>query len=251
MKRTFFLLSALLLLSGLEPLAAQFEGQITFRAYEPGEIDRPERVMQIYLTPERILLQSQDRYRLMPGVVANGLLIRHDEKDFVFKTSETEGIQITQEEVDGLSNMLARLPGGSTGSTSSQGFDWERVEETGESAVISGYPVQQLLVHEPDSGNWISVWLTDQIKVNWGILNETWKNSTAALVQSDLPIEVFMNRNSFPLLIEYYREGERVTIVEAVDVRRQSVDSAQMDLPGTMRLTGISDLVMRMMMERR
>lgn len=251
MKRLSLLLLIMLLLSGLEPLRAQFEGQVTFRAYDPGEINSPERVMHIYLTPERILLQSQERYRLMPGVIANGLLIRHDEKDFVFKTSENDGILITQADVDGLSNMLARLPGGSAGSSSSQGFDWERVEETGESAVISGYPVQQLLVHEPDSDSWISVWLTDQIKVNWGILNETWKNSTAALVQSDLPIEVFMNRNSFPLLIEYYEEGEIVTIVEAVDVQRKSVETARMELPDSMRLTGFSDLVMRMMMERR
>lgn len=250
MKRLFIPLTVLLLLAGALPLKAQFEGQIIFRAHniESGQSGQNNRYMHFFITPQRILMQSEDQYRLMRGVHTDGLLIRHDHEDFVFKTDEGEGIQITKSDIEGLSQMLGRLQGSS--SQDDGKFDWSRVEETGESKEISGFTVQQLNVHDPEGNSYISVWLTDEIKVNWGILQETWSNSTSMLVQSDLPIEVFMNRNSFPLLIEYYKDDNLNAVAEAVKISKSAVDKDYLEIPADMQLLGFNELIMRMMRDR-
>lgn len=248
MKRLLLFLLVLFLLADVSTLKAQFEGEIVFRAHNTGQVEQQGRYLHFYITPLRILMLSEDQYRLMRGVRANGLLIRHDQKDFVFKTDDTEGIQITKADIDGLSQMLGRIQGNSRQNV--ERFDWNRVEETDETRDISGYTVQLLKVHHPEDESYIAVWLTDEIKVNWGVLQETWSNSTSMMVQSDLPIEVFMNRNSFPLLIEYYKGGKLNAVAEAVKVTNSGVDKSMFEIPSDMRLLGFNELIMRMMRDR-
>lgn len=248
MTRKFLLLFVFLLFVNVPTLKAQFEGEVVFRAFNPGQAEQEGRFMHFLITPQRILMQSEDQYRLMRGVRANGLLIRHDLEDFVFKTDETEGIQISKNDIDGLSQMMDRFQGNTR--ESAERFDWDLVEETGETREISEYTVKQLKVHHPEEDSYISVWLTDEIKVNWGVLYDTWSSSTAMMVQSDLPIEVFMNRNSFPLLIEYYKNDNLNAVIEAVKVTNSGVDENLLEIPADMRLLGFNELIMRMMRDR-
>jgi hypothetical protein len=229
--------------------AAQFEGEITFRAYEPERAENPQRYLQFVATPERIYLSSNDRYKVFSGLDANGFLVRNDQNDFVFISGEDDALRISKEDVSSLANLIERVQGSAgTG----QQFDWDgRLQVTGETKTIAGHRTEQIKVFEEDSENYVSVWLTDEIKVNWGILENSWHHSLSKVVEMDLPIEVFMNRQSFPLQMEFYRNNTLETVVEATRVNRRSIDRRLVEIPEGVKLLGITDLMMNMMRDRR
>jgi hypothetical protein len=249
-----YIISALfsfLLLFVIQPdqATAQFEGEITFRSYEPENSMQANRYLQFIATPQRIFLNSSSRYKIFTGLDADGFLVRNDQNDFVFISGESDALRISKDDIDGLSNLMQRMPGSSANNT--QQFDWEgRFEETGEIETISGHRTEQFKIYEEDTNNYISVWLTDEVKVNWGILEETWHQSMSKLVDMDLPIEMIMNRNSFPLRIEYYKDNKLETVVEAVRVQRRSIDQDLVEVPEGVKMMGIADLMMRMMRDR-
>lgn len=229
--------------------AAQFEGEITFRAYEPERAENPQRYLQFVATPERIHLSSNDRYKVFSGLDANGFLVRNDRNDFVFISGEDDALRISKEDVNSLANLIERMHG-SAGTR--QPFDWDgRLQVTGETKTIAGYNTEQIKVYEEDSENYVSVWLTDAIKVNWGILEDSWHHSLSKVVDMDLPIEVFMNRQSFPLQMEFYRDDVLETVVEATRVNRSSIDIKLVEVPEGVKMLGIADLMMKMMRDRR
>jgi hypothetical protein len=228
---------------------AQFEGEIVFRAYEPESTMQTNRYLQFIATPNRIYLNSESQYKVFAGLDADGFLVRNDQNDFVFLSGESDALRISKDDVNSLTNLMQRMTGSSGNSNQ---FDWEgRFRETGETETISGHRAEKFEVYEEDTNNYISVWLTDEVKVNWGILEETWHQSMSKIVDMDLPIEMIMNRNSFPLKIEYYRDNRLETVVEAVRVQRRSIDQALVEIPDGVKMLGIADLMMRMMRDRR
>lgn len=247
----FLCLTALLILFFLsEKASAQFEGQIQFRAFEPDRIEKPHRGLEFTATGQRIHMTSDHHYRVFGGLDANTFLVRNDRNDFVFISGDSDALRISREDVDGLSNLIQRMQGSS--SSGQQQFDWDRsLEQTGETKTILGFNTEQIKVYQQDSNNYISVWLTEEIKINWGILQDTWHQSMAAVVNMDLPIEVFMNRNSFPLMIEYYEDDRLATVVEATGINRERVDQTVVEIPQGVKMMGITDLMMRMMREQR
>lgn len=253
MSRHFFKLTVIFLIvaaSFPDKVSAQFEGEIFFRVYEPDRLENPQRDMQFIATPQRIYLKSKDQYRVFSGMDANGFLVRNDRNDFVFISGETDALRISREDVDSLAGLIERVQGSSE--NQQQPFDWDgRLKETGETMTISGYRTEKITVHDAETDNYVSVWLTDQIKINWGILQDTWYNSMSKFVNMDLPIEVIMNRNSFPLKIEFYQDSRLVTVVEAVRINRRSIENQLVDVPEGMNMIGITDLMMRMMRDRR
>lgn len=250
-KFVYKLLILLVVVFGIsEKSSAQFEGEIFFRAFEPENIGETERFMQFIATSERIYLSSNDQYRVFAGMDANGILVRNDHNDFVFISGETDALRISREDVDGLANLIERMDGSSD--VHQNQFDWDgSLKETGETKTISGYRTEQIIVYDDSNNSHVSVWLTDTIKINWGILHETWYNSMSKFVKMELPIEVFMNRNSFPLQIEYYRDDKLVSVVEATRVNKRSIESQLVDVPEGVKMLGITDLMMRMMQDRR
>jgi hypothetical protein len=232
-----------------DKVSAQFEGEIVFRAYEPESGIQANRFLQFIATPNRINLNSDNQYKVFTGLDADRFLVRNDQNDFIFLSGDSDALRISKEDVDGLSNLMQRMTGGSG---SIQQFDWERrLEETGNREIIAGHRTEQFKVYEENSDNYISVWLTDEVKVNWGILEETWHQSMSKIIDLDLPIEMIMNRNSFPLKIEYYKENQLETVVEAVQVQRRSIDQALVDIPDGVKMMGFADLMMRMMRDQR
>lgn len=248
---TLLSLTALFILFFLPgKISAQFEGQIQFRTYEPDILENTYSGLAFTATEQRIHITSDNHYKVFAGLDANTFLVRNDRNDFVFISGDSDALRISREDVDGLSSLIQRVQG-SSGSGDQQ-FDWDgKLEQTGESKNILGYDTEQIKVYQQDSDSYVSVWLTEEIKINWGILQDTWHQSMAAIVNMELPIEVFMNRNSFPLLIEYYEEGRLATVVEATSINRGRVNSNVLEIPQGVKMMGITDLMMRMMRDRR
>ncbi len=230
--------------------SAQFEGEVRFHAFEPDEPNSPTRTVQFFATPDRILLQSNFRYRAFPGLDADAFMVRNDRQDFVFLSGSEQAMQISKDEVQGLANLIGRMQGGNQGQ--SRSFDWDtRLEETGQTQQILGFRTEQFKVHEENSDRYVSVWLTDEIQIRWGMLQDTWDQTLSSVIEIDMPIEVFMNRRSFPLQIDYYDGDRLITRVEARQVDRRAVNPERFDIPEGARMIGIADLMMNMMRQRR
>lgn len=188
---------------------------------------------------------------VMSGVSTNGILVRNDLQDFVFMTGENEALKIAKEDIDALVNLMNRVQGNSE-RVDQQVFNWdEKVEETGREKSMHGYTVKEFVLNTEKENQFVSVWLTDQINVNWGLLYDAWNTTGSKQLSEQIPIELIMNRRSFPLLIEVYDNDEMVFRAESISVNRQNFDRSKTELSSTVKLIGFTDLMMNMFRQRR
>lgn len=227
----------------VEPVRAQFEGEIFYLVEEFREGLPSERTYHFGATPERMFLQSSHSHQLMRGVHANRFLVRNDRRDLVLINRNNESFQVTGEEAEALAQLIRQMKG-----SEAQPVDWDsRVRETGREDEIQGMKVFEFQVQHPDKPLIVSVWLTTDIQITWGYLESLWRQSLAGVLEMEVPVEVFMNRNSFPLRIEYREDGELTTRIEAVRVRRGVLSPSSVEIPAGATSIGMSDLMMRMM----
>ncbi len=248
------ILSSLLLLLALilaKPVSAQFEGQVQYRILnvDGGETEQTD--LNLVFTPDRIFIGSSSSLDVMSGLSTNGILVRNDMQDFVFNTGDDEAFKIAKYDIDRLVDLMNRVSGRSD-NDQKQSFDWDnRVEETGRTQQLHGYTVKEFVLKEDSADRHVSVWLTDQIKVRWGLLNDAWHTTGRKQLEEDLPVELIMNPNSFPLLIEGFNGNNRVFSAEAVSVNSRDFDRSLTELSPNIKLLGFSDLMMNMFRQRR
>jgi len=247
------IISFLLLLATLvaTPVSAQFEGQVQYRILNVDSGVTEQTDLNMVFTTERIFIGSSSSLNVMSGLSTNGILVRNDEQDFVFNTAEDEAFKIAKYDIDRLVELLNRVSGKSE-NDQKQGFDWDnRVEETGRTQQLHGYTVKEFVLKEDSKDRHVSVWLTDEIKVRWGLLNDAWHTTGKKQLDQDLPVELIMNPNSFPLLIEGFNGDQRVFKAEALSVNSHDFDRSLTELSPNVNLLGLSDLMMSMFRQRR
>ncbi|MEX1211254.1 MAG: hypothetical protein WEA36_00270 [Balneolaceae bacterium] len=226
-----------------EPVQAPFEGEIFYLVEEFREGLPAERTYHFRATPERMYLESSHSHVLMRGVHANRFLVRNDQRNLVLINRDQESFQVTGEEAEALAQLIRQMKRGEAAPV-----DWDsRVRETGRKMEIQGMQAVEFEVRHPDRPLMVSVWLTSEIQVAWGYLETLWRQSLSGLLEMDVPVEVFMNRNSFPLRIEYREDGELTTRIEAVRIRRGVLSPSALEIPEGTTPIGMSDLMMRMM----
>lgn len=233
-----------------EPLLAQFEGKIEYRVTSAQQEDDEPNNFHLTFTKNRLFIQSDDEMNVMSGVNTSGVLIRSDENDFIFMTGPDEALKIDKADIENLMTMMNRIQG-RTPAAEQKSFDWERVEETGKTQNLLGYQATELIIKGETSGEYVSVWLTDQIKVDWGLLQQTWNDVGSKQVDSEVPMEMIMNRNSFPLLVEAYEDNVLTMRAESVRIDNKSFDRSVTEIPPGTTLMGFSDMMMNMFRQKR
>jgi hypothetical protein len=192
----------------------------------------------------RIAVDSNISMNVMAGLRARGVYVRHELSDFVVVTTDDEGIKITKSELDNLVGMINQFQGRKP-AAEQKPFDWDRrVRETGETKEIHGYTTVEFELDGERDGEVISVWLTDKIKVDWGLLLDAWTSVGASQFDQEIPIEILMNANSFPLLVEVERAGQIIYRAEATNVSSPLNDQGRVNVPEGLKLLGLSDLMM-------
>lgn len=230
---------------------AQFEGEIDFVVQYPTSSQQQDSRLNMAFTKDRIFIESNNSMDVMTGLSTNRILVRNDHQDFVLTTGPNEALKISKSDLDGLMNLIERVQGQPV-KESKGSFKWdEKVTETGNTRSIAGYTVSEFVLKGDREGEDISVWLTDEIKVDWGLLNEAWHTTGTKQVGDDIPIELVMNRNSFPLLIEVHRNEQVVLRVESERVHRGRTDPSKMELASDVKLLGFTDVMMNMFRQRR
>lgn len=244
MVRTIATLLFLFCFISLTPAFAQFEGEIRFEMYDPSEPGSDKVQLYFSFTGERIFIGSDTSVNMLAGLRSEGVLVRNDLKDFVLITSENEGMNIKLDEIETLNTLINRIQS-QQGSAQREPFDWDRrVTETGNSRQIYGYTAYEYLITGDESDETLSVWLTDGIRVNWGILRDVWYSTGVSRFDREIPLEIVMNRTSFPLLIEARKDEEIVFRAETVHLNNSFFDRSVVEIPQGMRLLGLTDIMM-------
>ena len=230
---------------------AQFEGQIDFLIHNYQDGNQEITNLDMTFAKDRIYLGTQSTVDVMSGLSTNGILVRNDHQDFVFMTGHNEALKVAKSDIDGLVNLINRVQGKNEPAEKTP-FRWdEKVIETGNTKTINGYQTREFVLKSDENNGTVSVWLTDQIKVNWGLLNEVWHTTGSKQLGEEIPIELVMNRNSFPLLVEAFKDDIIVLRAESTVVNTRTFDRSKIELSSDLKLLGFTDLMMNMFRQRR
>ncbi|HET6527889.1 MAG TPA: hypothetical protein VFG39_03985 [Balneolaceae bacterium] len=243
MKKSVHYLSAMIMVACFtQPAVGQFEGTITYQSYEYS--DNGEREKQdeftLYITPNRIMLQGNDKYNFMGSIETEGVLVRLDRQDFIFMTGDKQALSISKTDIISMMNMFG------AGSQSNSDDEEIRYKKTGESKSILGYPSDKF-VFKDDEGHNTIVWMTKDIDVNWGMLAEPWGNNADNLISGGFPMDVVFKEKYFPVKVQGYKNGELVTVLEAVKVDRSAVPRAMVDVPNGVQILSFQEYLFREM----
>lgn len=225
---------------------AQFEGEISFKVTHPNQQSNQMMLMDMTFTENRIFVDSNVSMDVMAGLSAQGVLVRHDEQDFVVITGQDEGLQVAKSDLESLVDLINQMQGRQQ-NADSEPFPWEeRLVETGEERTMHGFNTQKFILKGEQNGEYVSVWLTDEIVVDWGLLSDAWYAIGSKQLNQDVPIEIVMNNQSFPLLVESYVNEQVVFRAESVSVDEDSFDRTKTTLSPNLKLIGLTDLMMNM-----
>jgi hypothetical protein len=230
---------------------AQFEGQISMNLYgeENGSVTVSK--LNLYATSDRIMFKGEDNVEFMKGMNSDGLLIRNDMKDFVILTGQSQALQVTKAEIEGLVEMLSSWAEESTeyDATSPPKPNWEFSDRT---KTILGLETAEMIIKDEENPNkHLAIWMTPNVDINWGMLSERWKNLPKDIerefngVAQDI---VFQGKN-FPLMIEAVEGEDRTVVMEVTNVNRSNVAKAMVEIPSGTTLMSFKDFMFQKMME--
>ena len=243
----------LLLISGLSvTVQAQFQGKIEMNLYSEDDGQTEVSKLNMFVTNNRIMIQGDEMFSFGENMDAEGLLIRNDHSDFVLMMGENKAIQVTKTEIEGLIDMFSSMSGQSQAPQGSQ-EEGPKYRFTDETRTILGKECAEMIVEDEDNPeNYLSIWLTPKVEINWGMLAEPWKNIPQGMeseihgVSQDL---LFKGKN-FPMLIEAH-EGDEVTkLFEVVNMQESSVAKAMVEIPSGITLISARDYIFNMMMQQ-
>lgn len=232
---------------------SNFQGQIVLKTYnvdkQSGKKSEDGSV-NLYFTPDRIMVQDMDDYRRMGPIQSNGVLIRMKEKDFVFLTGEKQALRISKDDIvsmysmmQNMSSMMSQQSNGSKDPSSN--FS---VEKTGDRKSIGGYDCEKVVLrdsNEPDETT--SIWLTRDLNINWGMLTENWGADATALFPEGLPLTDLLDDGAFPMLMQHYKNGVLTEEVKAEKVAPGNVARAMVQLPPDTQVLSFQEYLMSKM----
>src|SRR5690625_5185060 len=244
MFRAPLLLAGILMVSD-SSASAPVAGALRFELSTPLSAGDEVRNLQIAFSDAGICINCDLSMNLMAGLRAQGVLVRHELNDFIILTDDNEGLKVEKDELDSMIMLVNRMQGKSPNARP-EPFPWEeKVRESGRTRTIQGYKaVEFILDGDEEKNEKVSVWLTDQIRVRWGVLQDAWHTAGASQFENEVPIEMVINNSSFPLLIEVIRDENVIYRAEAVHVESPLRNRKITELPPHVKVIGFTDLMM-------
>lgn len=226
---------------------AQFEGHIIMSLYgEDGGV-KEVNTLNMYVTSDRIFLKGDEDVNLGESFNTGGMLIRNDKKDFVVLMENNDALQVTKSEIEGLFNMFTSWGGESSKGNAQK--DQMNYEYTDKTRTINGYKTYELIVSSSDNDSKMSVWLTPNIDINWGMLAEPWKNlpGEADKAINSISRDAIFSGKNFPMLIEVTDKKGTEKLMEVNSITKSSIAKAMVQIPAGVNLIGVSELMFKMM----
>ncbi len=226
---------------------AQFEGQISMNLYGEKNGVRQANILNMYVTTDRIFIKGEEDVNLGESFNSGGMLIRNDKKDFIVLMENNDALQVTKSEIEGLFKVFLSWGGESSkGGSQNNDINFEYTDNT---RTIKGYKTYELLISSSEDDEKMSVWLTPNIDINWGMLAEPWKNLPAEADKAVNRISrdaVFTGKN-FPMLIEVTGKKGTEKVMEVNNINKSSIAKAMVQIPTGVNLIGVTELMFKMM----
>jgi hypothetical protein len=232
------------------PLVAQFQGQITMKVYSEDKGNVEENLVNMYVTDQRIMLQGNSGVNLASAMNAEGLLIRNDKKDFILLTGEQSALQVTKQDIQNLISMANKFDSGGKAEQSASSVNYRFTDRN---RTILGMEATELIVEDAENDNYMAVWLTPNVDINWGILTDSWSGLDPEMDKVlRTSQETIFRGQSFPLLVEAYsaKKGQRDVVMEVVNLQKSSVAKAMVEIPQGVKIMGFSDFMFQLMMQQ-
>ncbi|MDX1585867.1 MAG: hypothetical protein R3222_03950 [Balneolaceae bacterium] len=246
-KQSSLFFTLLLLFLTTEYAQAQFEGKVVYNSYElqSGERVNSDR-FTMFVTPERILLQGDNSYDFMGNIKTEGVLVRLDFEDFVFLTGKDKALKISKMDITSMMNLF----GGN--SNDRKASDTEiNYEKTRERETINGYESEKFIFADEEHKNdYVAVWMTRDIKFNWGMLAEPWGNDVEGMISGDFPISLIFEEGYFPLRIESFQDGVMKTVTEAEEINESSIARAMVQIPSGVSVLSLQNYLFQQLSEQ-
>lgn len=245
-KQSSLFFTLLLLFLTTDYAHAQFEGKVVYNSYEleSGEKVNRDR-FTMFVTPDRILLQGDNSYDFMGNIKTEGVLIRLDFEDFVFLTGKDKALKISKMDITSMMNLFG-------GNSDEKGSDTEiNYERTGERENINGFDSEKFIFSdEENNGDYVTVWMTQDLKFNWGMLAEPWGDGVEGMISGDFPISLIFEEGYFPLRIESYQSGVLKTVTEAGEINESSIAKAMVQIPSGVSVLSLQNYLFQQLSEQ-
>lgn len=245
MKKTTYFLSAMLMVACFtRPASAQFEGKINYVSYEYSENGTEEKKdeFSLYITPDRILLQGENKYDFMGSIKTEGVLVRMDFQDFVFLTGDDQALRISKADIISMMTMFGSEEDKEELVSEGESIDYKR---TGETKKIQGYLCEKFAFqNEDDENEQTIIWMTKEIDVNWGMLAEPWGGSADSMIES-FPMDIVFKEKYFPIQVEGYKDGQLKGKLEATEINNSPVARAMVQIPSGVEVLGLWEFMSR------
>ena len=236
---------------------AQFEGsfKVDQYIYAPDGRSRKASSASISITPMRIRIDGLNGSKLpaqLGGISANSILIRLDMQDFIIFGNKSEAVQIKKSEIVDMVNMINNLTNsfGDSDSDADTLKSKQRVFKTNDVKVFDGYKCHKIVVIDKDENDVRKtiVWLTDKIPVNWGMLTQSWGNSSSEFAQLLAP--AWLMNGSLPVYAEIYDNGVKKLVLRVVDIKKHKIAPSEMIIPSGVQLLSFRQLLLHNMFGR-
>jgi len=230
----------LIFIAGLTTAFGQFEGKIVYNAYDvkTDGSHSDESTFTLYVTPQRIMLEGENTYKMAGSFNTEGVLIRMEEKDFIFFTGKQQAMKITKA---GLTSFMNMFGAKQKQQASENSVTYKKTDETKE---IGGYTAQKFVfTNAKDADESSIIWMTQDLDINWGMLAEPWGNSASNLIgDSDFPTDLILKEGYFPLRIESY-ENETLEAVAEAQVTATDVESSKVQIPDGLKVVNLQNFL--------
>lgn len=250
MKKAKYYLSAMIMVACFtQPVSAQFEGKITYSSYEYSDNGSQEEQDEftLFITPKRILLQGQKKYEFMGSIKTEGVLARLDFQDFVFLTGAQQALKISKSDITSMMNMFDN---GKDAKDVAEQTEDIRFQKTGDTQSIKGYSCEKFIFRDRHNENdYMVVWMTKEINVNWGMLGEPWSGG-AKKIMSNFPTDLIFKENYFPVKAEGYEGDKLVSTLEATEINKSSIARAMVNIPSGVQVLSFQDYLFQKMSQQ-
>jgi len=250
MKKIATILAMILLLSIAPQLAVgQFEGEIQYTRYAVDEETLEEQAngkMNILFTPDRIMIKNMGEISdvtVMGAAKAGSILVRLDKEDFIIMDGGTNALKLTPRDLQSMSGLMK---GFGSAASDTQTKNRYKITETGTKREISGYTAKKfMLMNASNPNNRVDVWMTEMLKINWGMLTGDWMKESNKLLTGGFPYEKLIQKNRLPILIEEYEQDQLLDKMVATEISERSIPAAEVNLPKGVQALTLQQFMMK------
>jgi hypothetical protein len=221
---------------------AQFEGKIHFDSYiiKSKKKKKKNGDFTLYITPDRLLLQSGENYKVGGALKTHGVLIRNEKKDFVFLTGDKKAMKINKAGITSFMNMF----GGAQAKQSKPDINYK---ETGKTKKIDGYKCEKFIFSDKQHPEQHSImWMTKELNINWGVLAETWDKNMKAFAGDHLPADLIFKKGYFPIRWKHYKNDTPLKMIEA-HVKATDIPHSRVSIPSDVQVTSLQQYLFQQM----